>query len=213
MARKLSLVVGGIGILALAGCMNPDGTTSNTQTGAATGALLGGFAGLISGGDNRLGRAAVGAGLGAAVGGVIGANLDRQARELERDMGAGVAVTNTGSEILVSMPDNILFAVDSAVVEPGNRAQLRVLAESLRRYPDTRIEVVGHTDSTGSAAYNQGLSERRAASVAGVLRGEGVRADRITSYGQGESQPVATNLTAEGRAQNRRVEIIIRPTG
>jgi len=213
MARRLTLAIGGIGILALVGCANPDGTTPNTQAGVTTGAILGGFAGLISGGDNRLGRAAVGAGIGAAVGGIIGANLDRQARELQRDMGAGVAVTNTGSEILVSMPDNILFALDSAAVEPRSRAQLRVLAESLNRYPETRIEVVGHTDSTGSAAYNQGLSERRAAAVAAVLRGEGVRGDRIISYGLGETQPVATNLTAEGRAQNRRVDIIIRPTG
>jgi outer membrane protein OmpA-like peptidoglycan-associated protein len=213
MARRLTLAIGGIGLLALTGCLNPDGATPNTQAGATTGAILGGFAGLVSGGDNRLGRAAVGAGIGAAVGGLIGANLDRQARELQRDMGAGVAVTNTGSEILVSMPDNILFALDSAAVEPRSRAQLRVLAESLNRYPETRIEVAGHTDSTGSAAYNQGLSERRAAAVAAVLRGEGVRGDRIISYGLGETQPVATNLTAEGRAQNRRVDIIIRPTG
>ena len=210
MAGKITLLAGGAALALLTACANP-GQPTNTEAGAATGAMLGGLAGLLSGGDNRLGRTAVGAGFGAVVGGMIGSSLDAQAAELQRDMGDGVTVRNTGSEILVSVPQDILFATDSATVSAGSYSNLRTLAGSLVRYPDTRVEVVGHTDSTGTADYNQGLSERRAQSVAAVLRSEGVRADRVVAFGRGETQPVATNLTPEGRAANRRVEVIIRP--
>lgn len=210
MAGKITLLMGGAALVVLTACTNP-GQPTNTEAGAATGAMLGGLAGLLSGGDNRLGRTAVGAGFGAVVGGMIGSSLDAQAAELQRDMGDGVTVRNTGSEILVSVPQDILFATDSATVSGGSYANLRTLASSLVRYPDTLVEVVGHTDSTGTAEYNQGLSERRAQAVAAVLRSEGVAANRVVAYGRGETQPVATNLTPEGRAANRRVEVIIRP--
>ena len=109
------------------------------------------------------------------------------------------------------MPDDILFSVDSAVVRPGLRSDLQVLAGSLRRYPGSTVQVVGHTDSDGTVAYNQDLSERRASAVSSILIGAGVEAGRIRTFGLGETQPIATNLTAEGKAQNRRVDITIRP--
>jgi len=109
------------------------------------------------------------------------------------------------------MPQDLLFAIDSAAVRPDLRADLNTVAASLLRYPNSRIEVVGHTDNTGTAAYNQDLSQRRAVAVASILRESGVPGSRIVAYGRGFDQPVASNQTAAGRAQNRRVEIIIRP--
>jgi outer membrane protein OmpA-like peptidoglycan-associated protein len=104
-----------------------------------------------------------------------------------------------------------LFATDSAAVRPDLRSDLNAVAASLLRYPNSTIQVVGHTDNTGTAAYNQDLSQRRAVSVASILRESGVPGGRIAAVGRGEDQPIASNLTPEGRAQNRRVEIIIRP--
>jgi outer membrane protein OmpA-like peptidoglycan-associated protein len=109
------------------------------------------------------------------------------------------------------MPQDLLFATDSASVRPDLTYDLKTVAASLLKYPNSRIEVIGHTDNTGSAAYNQDLSQRRAVSVANVLRESGVPNGRMAAFGRGEDEPIATNLTAEGRAQNRRVEIIIRP--
>ena len=110
------------------------------------------------------------------------------------------------------MPQDLLFATDSASLRPDLTSDIRTVAASLLKYPNSRIEVIGHTDNTGSAAYNQDLSQRRAVSVANVLRESGVPNGRISAYGRGEDQPIASNLSAQGRAQNRRVEIIIRPT-
>jgi outer membrane protein OmpA-like peptidoglycan-associated protein len=110
------------------------------------------------------------------------------------------------------MPQDLLFETNSAALRPDLRRDLQTIAGSISRYPDTRIEVIGHTDNTGSAAFNQDLSQRRASSVANVLRDSGVPSNRVVTFGRGEEQPIASNLTPEGRAQNRRVEIIIRPT-
>jgi outer membrane protein OmpA-like peptidoglycan-associated protein len=109
------------------------------------------------------------------------------------------------------MPQDILFAVDSASVSGSLQDDLGAVANSLRRYPDSTVEVVGHTDNTGSAAYNQDLSQRRASAVASILASYGVSSGRIRAYGRGEDQPIASNLTVDGRAQNRRVDIFIRP--
>jgi outer membrane protein OmpA-like peptidoglycan-associated protein len=202
------------GVLALAACTPTTEDNQRTRTGAAVGAVAGGLIGATAGGSrDRFVRTAVGAGVGAVIGGAIGQQLDRQAAELRRDLGNDVQVRNTGSQLVVTMPDDILFAVDSAVVRPDLQRDLRTLAASLQNYPDSDVMVIGHTDNTGSAAYNQTLSERRAASVAAVLRNAGVDGRRIVAVGRGEDQPVATNLTAEGRAQNRRVEIVITPIG
>jgi len=168
--------------------------------------------GATSGGDERLTKAAAGAVVGGLIGGAIGSQLDKQAAELERDINNNqVRIVNTGSALIVTMPDGILFATDSAQVSASIQNDLFALADNLNRYPSSQVEIIGHTDNTGSAAYNQDLSQRRAAAVASVLRSAGVPGGRLVSYGRGESQPIASNLTVQGRAQNRRVEIVITP--
>lgn len=213
MIRSTALVA--VSGLVLASCAPTyNGTSSggneNTTTGAVTGAVIGGLiAGPITGGGG--GKAAAGAVAGAALGGLIGQQLDKQARELDRDLGDGITVNNQGDQLLVSFPQDILFAVDSAAVSSGAQSELRTFAANLQRYPDTNVIITGHTDNTGEAAYNFDLSTRRAGSVASVLVGAGVSGGRITATGRGEDAPIASNLNAEGRAQNRRVEVIIRP--
>ncbi len=207
-------VLAGIAAIGLlAACETPQGDLSRTQTGALTGAGIGGLIGAATARpSDRVPAAFVGAAAGAIGGGLIGQALDRQAAELRRDLGPGTDVRNTGQEIIVTMPQDILFAVDSAALRPDLRADLQVIAANLRRNPDSIIRVVGHTDSTGSLEHNLRLSERRADSVAAELIQNGVPANRIVTQGLGPREPVATNATAAGRAQNRRVEIIIRPT-
>lgn len=180
-------------------------------TGAATGAVAGGILGGVLG--KSPGTAVVGAGIGAIAGGMIGQQLDAQAGDLRSSLGNDrIKVVNTGSTLVVTMPDDITFASGSARLTPAIRANLRALANHLKKYPNSTVQVVGHTDSEGSAAYNLNLSRQRAAAVTQVLVNNGVSSSRITSIGRGEDVPVATNLTAEGRAQNRRVEIVILPT-
>lgn len=213
MTFRLPLLAASAGVLFLAACDDPmTGQTDRTRTGALAGAAIGGVVGAGTG-DGGLGRTAVGAGIGAAAGGLIGQQLDRQAEALRREMGDDrINIENTGEELIVTLPQEILFATDSAEVRPDLRRDLRAMAANLNQNPGSRVQVIGHTDSTGAAAYNQSLSERRANSVANVLRDAGVSNNRITAVGRGEDQPVATNLTTEGRSQNRRVEIVIRPT-
>jgi outer membrane protein OmpA-like peptidoglycan-associated protein len=194
----------------VAGCTTPTGDLDRTRTGALTGAVAGGILGNVIGGNNARGTM-LGAGLGAVAGGLIGADLDRQAAELRNDLGPDVNVQNTGSEIIVTMPQDILFATDSADLRPDLRSDLGTIAANLQRYPGSSVIVTGHTDSTGTAGYNQRLSERRADAVASVLITSGVPAARIVARGAGQTQPVASNETSVGRAQNRRVEITIRP--
>lgn len=196
----------------LVGCTDPaTGDLNRAQTGAVTGALAGAVLGRNVGGGDRTRNMIIGTGVGAIAGGLIGQNLDRQAAELRRDLGGNVGVVNTGQEIVVTMPQDILFAVDSAAVRPDLRRDLQTVASSLLSYPDTLIIVTGHTDNTGSAAYNQSLSERRAGAVSAELVANGVPSRRVVSRGAGLTQPIASNATPAGRAQNRRVEIVIRP--
>lgn len=212
MSFRAPIILAAAGVLALAACSPTTEDNRRTRAGLGAGALLGGALGaMVAGDDNRLAGAVVGAAAGSIVGAAIGDRLDRQAAELRRDLGEDVQIRNTGAELVVTMPQDLLFAVDSAVVRPDLQADLRTLATNLNRYDDSRIRVVGHTDNTGSASYNQGLSERRANAVAAVLRNAGVSGARITAIGRGEERPIATNLTPEGRAQNRRVEIVITP--
>ena len=175
------------------------------MAGAALGALLGRVAG-----DDR-GDAVKGAIVGAGVGALIGSQLDKQAAELRQDLGSNVDVINTGDELIVTMPQDILFAFDSDDVRPDLSRDLRVLATSLQDYPDTIVDVVGHTDNIGSDSYNNALSVRRARAVANVLISEGVPSSRLSVSGMGRFEPVSDNASEAGRAQNRRVEIIIRP--
>ncbi|GAB1377971.1 OmpA family protein [Pararhodobacter sp.] len=195
-----------------AACTTSTGEMNRTQTGAMTGALAGGLLGLATGQGNRTPEVLVGAGLGAIAGGAIGAHMDRQAAELRAQLGSNATVVNTGQEITVTMAQDILFATDSYSVRPDLAQMLRSVAQNINSYPMSIVYVTGHTDSTGSESYNQQLSMRRADAVAGVLIGAGVPGNRVQARGMGESQPIASNDTASGRAQNRRVVITIRPS-
>ncbi len=203
------------GALAVAGCTETTGSGEDyqrTRTGALTGAAIGAVLGASRDGKNDLEQAAAGAVVGGIVGGIVGNVLDAQARELRRDLPGNIDVVNTGNELIVRMPQDLLFATDSAAVRPDLQRDLYTVARSLNQYPNSTVQVVGHTDNTGSAAYNQDLSERRARSVAAILIDGGVPSRRIVAIGRGEDQPIASNLSPEGRQQNRRAEIIIRPT-
>jgi len=197
--------------LGLGACTNPDGSTNNANTGALVGVGAGAALGAaVSGGSGR--GAVVGGILGGLLGGAIGTDLDRQEAALRSQMGgSGVSIVNTGSQLIVTLPEAITFPVDSAQLRSSFVSSLRALARNLQEYPNTRVEVVGHTDSTGEARYNQQLSERRALSVRGVLANSGVSSSRLRAFGQGETNPVASNSNAAGRQQNRRVEIYITP--
>lgn len=217
MMFKTPLILATLGAFSLSACVDPnaypDDPNARTKNGAIIGGIIGAVAGAKSGDDNKLGKAVVGGVLGAAVGGAIGASLDQQAAELRADLGNGAfTVTNYGDYLVVNMPQDVLFATDSAALRPDLSRDIQTVASSLIRYPNSTIEVVGHTDNTGSAAYNQDLSQRRAVAVADVLRNSGVPGGRVTAYGRGEDAPVASNQTPAGQSQNRRVEIIIRPT-
>jgi outer membrane protein OmpA-like peptidoglycan-associated protein len=223
MTFKTPLILSTLGILALTACVPADpyaqpygAQPTNGQLGprAQSGALIGAMAGGLLGSqssDDRLLKTAVGAGIGAIVGGAIGTTLDQQAQEL-RGINGQFNVTNMGDYLVVNMPQDVLFGVDSASLRPDLTRDIKSVAQNLLRYPNSQIQIVGHTDNTGSASYTQDLSQRRAVSVANVLRESGVPNARISAFGRGEDQPIASNLTPEGRAQNRRVEIIIRPT-
>lgn len=215
MKTPITLLV--VGSFALAGCMDPGPEPQNGNTRTQNGALIGAGIGALLGitkesGSGRVKNAALGAAIGAGVGAIIGNQLDKQAAELRGSMGNDVKVVNTGDRLVVTMPQDILFDTGSALVRSGLRSDLHTLALNLNRYPDTTIDVLGHTDNVGAASYNQNLSARRASAVASVLMDSGVRSSRLRSYGRGEDEPVATNQTASGRQQNRRVEIVILPT-
>ncbi|RVV97040.1 OmpA family protein [Mesobaculum littorinae] len=217
-ASKGTLILALAGGLTLAGCDTSQytvgGERERTAQGALGGAVVGGILGAATdGGSSKRKNAAIGAALGAAAGAAIGNQLDQQAKELRGGFSNGaIDVVNTGSQLIVRMPQDILFATDSAAVAGGLQSDLRVLASNLNRYPNSTVQVVGHTDNTGSAAYNQDLSERRAQSVASILRANGVSSYRVSAIGRGEDAPIASNLTPDGRAQNRRVDIVIQPT-
>ena len=200
--------------LALAACTAPDGSQRRQTTdGAILGGIIGGFLGATSGG-NKSRNIAAGAAVGATVGGLIGLQLDQQEEALRASLGnQDVMIVNTGSELIVTLPEAITFDTGSAVVRPSLRGDLAVLADNLNQFPDTSLDIIGHTDNVGAASFNQRLSAQRADSVLAILGNEGVDPSRMRAIGRGESEPKVTNLTEYGRAQNRRVEVVIRPTG
>ncbi|MCY1296135.1 putative lipoprotein YiaD [compost metagenome] len=154
----------------------------------------------------------MGAAIGGLGGGLIGNYMDSQEAELRAQLqGTGVSVTRAGDRIILNMPSNITFATDRDQVIPAFYDTLNSVAIVLRKFNKTMIDVDGHTDATGSASYNQGLSERRAASVANYLAGQGVDQRCMSAMGYGKERPIASNATESGRAQNRRVEISIAP--
>lgn len=206
--------------LMLSSCATYTGQTGDpndpnrTGRGAAIGAVAGAVLGAATGDSatERRQRALVGAGVGAAAGAGIGAYQDRQEARLRQQMaGTGVDVQRQGDNIVLNMPSGITFDFDRYDLKPEFRPVLDNLASTLNEYNQTRIEVVGHTDSKGSDAYNQTLSQNRANSVAGYLGGRGVASNRMIVSGAGESRPIASNDTEEGRAANRRVEITLVP--
>jgi outer membrane protein OmpA-like peptidoglycan-associated protein len=188
--------------------------TSNAAKGAMIGAATGVAVGLLTGDDSaeRKKRALIGAGVGAVAGGGIGMYMDNQEMKLRKELeGTGVSVTRIGDNITLNMPGNITFAFDSADISAGFYPVLDSVSKVLKEFDKTFIEVAGHTDSTGSASYNQGLSERRAASVAAYLGSRQVMSKRMIIIGAGEAHPLASNDTKAGQAQNRRVELTIVP--
>lgn len=213
---KLPLALAAASALALTACQAPlpGQGNQNTRQGAAVGAGLGALLGLAVDADDtndRVRNAAIGAVIGGGLGAAGGANLDRQEAELRSQLGSNVGIINNGQSLVVTLPQDILFAVDSTALTGALQNDLFSVASSLNRYPDTTVNVIGHTDDTGAASYNQDLSQRRAQAVASVLINAGVAPQRIRSIGRGEDSPVATNNTSAGKQQNRRVEIIITP--
>ncbi|NCU11237.1 MAG: OmpA family protein [Sphingomonadaceae bacterium] len=214
---KTRMLLSGVAALSLltAGCVTDPNTgekkISRTAIGGVGGVVVGGLlGGLIGGKTGRI----VGAGIGGVAGAAVGYTMDKQIKELkEQTAGSGVDVTETdnGQAILVNLPDGVTFDVGSSTLKPEFRATLDKVAESLIQYPDSLVDVYGHTDSTGSDAFNQTLSENRARTVMNYLITKGVPAARLRSQGFGETMPVADNGTAEGRTRNRRVEIKIVP--
>ncbi|MDE1156719.1 MAG: OmpA family protein [Neorhizobium sp.] len=185
---------------------------SNTAGGAAIGAGIGALGGLVIGGGNKGRNALIGAGIGALAGGAIGSYMDNQEAELRAQLqGTGVSVTRAGDRIILNMPSNITFATDQDQVIPPFYRTLDSVALVLNKFNKTLVDVNGHTDSTGSVQHNQDLSMRRAVSVANYLASRSVDQRRMSTMGFGSSQPVASNATPDGRAQNRRVEVSIAP--
>jgi outer membrane protein OmpA-like peptidoglycan-associated protein len=189
-----------------AGCASTPGERKGAVIGAAGGAVAGGLIGKAAGSTAK--GAIIGAAVGGAAGAIIGRRMDQQAAELEQDV-PNAQVERVGEGILVTFDSGILYDYDSAVVKPAARDNLRNLAQSLEKYPGTDVVLVGHTDADGADDYNQGLSERRARGAADYLVTQGVPRARIDATGRGETEPVASNDTASGKAENRRVEIAI----
>lgn len=183
---------------------------TGTAVGAATGAGAGAAIGAIAG--NKAGEgAAIGAIVGAVGGGAVGAYMDKQQRDLEAAIGSEDQVRRDGDQLALTMSGDFLFDTGSAELAPGARSKLARVARVLVDYPETTLEVIGHTDATGSDAVNQRLSEQRADAVASELMRQGIDQSRIVARGIGASEPVASNDSADGRARNRRVEIEVIP--
>lgn len=208
-----------ISTLAIGACKTVDPYTgeeqvSRTTAGTAIGAAAGAVIGAISGDDSRerKKRILIGAGVGALAGGGVGAYMDRQEAELRRKLaGTGVSVTRMGDDIVLNMPGNITFPTNQAAINADFYPVLDSVALVVTEYDKTMMEIVGHTDSTGTDSINQPLSENRAQSVGRYLQSQNVLAQRISTYGVGSRYPVANNNSQAGRALNRRVEITLLP--
>ena len=220
---RMNLIVTSLGVAAMLGAgacttMDPYSSTpqrNNTGTGAIYGALGGAVLGYLTNtSDGEQGRrnALIGAGVGALGGAAVGNYMDRQQRALEAELsGTGVGVARQGDNLVLRMPSDVTFAVNQSNIEPRFDAVLSDVSAVLEEYDRSLVDIVGHTDSSGGDAINQPLSERRALSVADALIRNGVQRERLFVAGQSSRVPVADNGTSEGRAQNRRVEILIRP--
>lgn len=218
MLKPISIALGAAAMLAA--CTTTDPYTGapvrdNTRTGALLGAIAGaglGYATNTNKSEEGRQNALIGAGVGALAGAAVGNYMDRQQAQLREQLrNSGVDVIREGDNIILDVPGDITFAYDQADIRPEMRPILDQIAATLRDYPQTTVDVIGHADSRGSDEYNQALSERRAAAVATYLMDRGVMRERMFVAGRGESQPKASNETDAGRAENRRVEIVLRP--
>ncbi|HXL38909.1 MAG TPA: OmpA family protein [Myxococcales bacterium] len=189
-----------IGLAGLAACATPG---KRTAIGAGGGAAAGAGVGAIVGGWKG---AAIGAAVGGVAGGAVGNYLDKQAQELKE---VAETTRRTKDGIMVDLKSKLLFTTDSSVLKPEAVELVAKLGDILAKYPDDRIRIAGYTDSTGSTAHNEELSLRRAKAVRDVLQGRGVKPEQMLVEGMGPERPIASNATASGRAQNRRVELHI----
>lgn len=197
---RTAILAVAMGVL-VAGCNHSDGTPNRTLTGGIIGAGIGG---TVAGPGGTV--------IGSSMGAAWGARLDRQFRELQAGLSdTGATVVNTGNTLVVTLPESVTFDSSSSILHPDYVDEIAFIARSLRDHPGTSVVVIGHTDNTGGTEYNQRLSERRAAAVTMVLTSNGVPAGRVQAVGRGYDAPIASNATPGGRAQNRRVEIIITP--
>ncbi|HEY9001127.1 MAG TPA: OmpA family protein [Mucilaginibacter sp.] len=207
---KIKIATVGISIatasILFSGCSSFTKTEKGAAIGAGGGGVIGAFIGKAAG-NTALG-AIIGGAVGGTAGALIGHKMDKQAAEIKQTV-PGATVTREGEGILVKFDSGILFDIDKTNVKPVAQTSLKKLAVSLQNNPQTNILVVGHTDSTGTAEHNMDLSIRRAGAVKAFLVGEGIDGSRLSTKGKGETEPIALNSTAEGRAQNRRVEIVI----
>lgn len=220
---RTNFIVASVGVVAMLGataCTTTDPYSSaprrnNTGTGVLAGALGGAVLGYLtntSNGEQGRKNALIGAGVGALGGAAVGSYMDRQQRDLEAQLsGSGVGVARQGDNLVLRMPSDVTFATNQSNIDPRFNATLDDVANVLRRYDQSLVDIVGHTDSSGGDAINQPLSERRAVSVADALIRAGVQRERLYVAGNSARNPVASNATPEGRSQNRRVEILIRP--
>lgn len=192
--------------LLISGCKTMSKTQKGAAVGTATGAAMGTVVGRAAG--NTAMGAIIGAAVGGAAGAIIGHEMDKQAEEIQKNV-PDAKVERVGEGIVVEFSSKVLFAFDKSDLSAEARASLDKLVTVLNTYPDTDIEIQGHTDSKGTEEYNQTLSEKRATSVSGYLQGKGISEKRLTIKGFGELYPKYTNDSADGRAQNRRVEFLI----
>jgi outer membrane protein OmpA-like peptidoglycan-associated protein len=203
---KIGVILVLTGSLLFSGCASMNKTTKGAAVGTAAGGAMGAVIGKAAG-NTALG-AIIGATVGGATGAIIGREMDKQAAEIEQTV-PDAKVERVGEGIVVEFSSAVLFGFDQSDLSVDAKANLDKLVKVLNTYPDTNIEVQGHTDSKGTEAYNQSLSEKRAGSVSAYLTANQITAERITTKGFGETLPKYDNETEEGRAQNRRVEFMI----
>ena len=204
--RIVALAVLALGASTLAACASLNQKERGAIVGAAAGGAIGGAVGSKNGGTAR--GAIIGAAVGGAAGAIIGHQMDQRAKEIQQTV-AGAKVERVGEGLLVTFDSGLLFDFDSDALRSAARENLRNLAESLQKSPNTNVMIVGHTDAQGTDAYNQALSERRASAAAAFIAEQGVARTRLIIRGRGESEPVAGNESESARAQNRRVEVAL----
>ncbi len=211
------LLITAMATLFITGCMTIDPLTgeeklTGTSKTAMTGAAIGGILGMALSKNDRKKGAILGAGIGALSGAAVGTYMDKQEAALrDRLAGTGVSVTRDGDNLILNLPSNITFASGQADLTSDFTKTLEGVVVVLEEFESTLITIDGHTDSVGSMEYNQSLSERRAMSVAHYVSAKGIQLARIAAYGHGEEQPIASNDSAEGRAENRRVMLTLEP--